>query len=378
MQLSAGQDAALKAIRDWYNEKNFKNRPYFYLAGYAGTGKTTIEQYFTNDVQGRLVRAAFTGKAALRMQEVSGRAASTVHSIAYKLGKEKKEVITGNLQPTFKLNTVDSPLLSAKLLVLDECSMIDDKMGNDLLSFHCPILVLGDPGQLPPIQGAGFFNKKKPDFMLTEVHRQALDSDIIRVATAIRSGTPIIRGSSSDANIYPYSKDYDLDGEMLEADQILTGTNRTRTEINKRIRELHGYDNKGFPVEGEKLICLRNNRKIGLFNGLSGTVSYTSDSNIDRVNLHLNTDIGPKELLDIHPQCFTDMKLIKEMPYVMRNEMQEFDYGYCITVHKSQGSQWDNVLLLDDNFLQWRKDDRMKWLYTAVTRAAKKITIIRK
>jgi exodeoxyribonuclease-5 len=74
-------------------------------------------------------------------------------------------------KPRFMLNP-GSMLREAKLLVLDEVSMVGDEMAHDLLSFGKPILVLGDPGQLPPVRGEGAFTKVQPDVMLTEVHRQ--------------------------------------------------------------------------------------------------------------------------------------------------------------------------------------------------------------
>ena len=78
-----------------------------------------------------------------------------------------------------------------RLIVLDEVSMVGDQMACDLMSFGKPILVVGDPGQLPPIQGEGAFTKDMPDVMLTEIHRQAAESAVIRLATMARQGEPI-------------------------------------------------------------------------------------------------------------------------------------------------------------------------------------------
>ena len=62
--------------------------------------------------------------------------------------------------------------------------MVDEDLGRDLLSFGKPVLVLGDPAQLPPVKGGGFFTEAEPDVMLTEVHRQAADNPIIRAVHA--------------------------------------------------------------------------------------------------------------------------------------------------------------------------------------------------
>ena len=93
-------------------------------------------------------------------------------------------------KPRFALNP-QSDAAHAKLIVLDEVSMVGEEMARDLMSFGKPILVLGDPGQLPPIKGEGAFTKDAPDIMLTEIHRQAGESAIIRLATMARQGEPI-------------------------------------------------------------------------------------------------------------------------------------------------------------------------------------------
>lgn len=374
MKLSPDQDRALSAIAKWY-ENWTESTPFFYLGGYAGCGKTTIESYFTDTIEGPIVRGAFSGKAALRMQEVTGKQASTIHSIAYSLIDEGEEKEGERRQPKFALNTVDSPIKYCKLLVLDECSMINDEMGNDLLTFKKPILVLGDPGQLPPVKGSGFFTKRKPHFMLTEVHRQALDSPILRVATDIRNGKTIGRMNDPDCMIYPFAKDYDLEAEMLMADQILTGTNKVRESVNRQVRNLKGFNNP-YPVLEDKLICLKNQRKINIFNGLLGTVRKVRHADEHMVQLDIETEIGIRSYLDIIPECFTDMDAVNDTPFSDRREFSEFDYGYCLTVHKAQGSQWDSVLLLDDSFLSWKKEARQQWLYTGVTRAAKKLVVL--
>jgi len=376
LKLSFGQEAALAATAKWYKDwKHGSSKPFFYLGGYAGTGKTTIESAFTDTVSGRVIRAAYTGKAALRMQQISGKQASTVHSIAYRLLEDGSE--SGKVEPKFELNLLESPIIGARLLVLDECSFINEEMGEDLLKFKVPILVLGDPGQLPPPKGNGYFTNRKPDAMLTEVHRQALDSPIIRIATEIRNGKSLGRCIEPGAKIYPLSKDFDYTQELLLADQILTGTNKVRLATNDRVRDLLGYTD-AYPVVGDKLICLKNQRKLGLFNGLSATVEQVRHANEDVLLLDLDTEIGKRKEVDILPVCFTDREAAEGIPYRQKAEYSEFDYGYCITVHKSQGSQWNNVLILDDGHLSWKKDERAKWLYTAVTRAAESLTVLKR
>ena len=177
------QDTALKAVADWLKAKPGKNGtpPVFRLFGYAGTGKTTLARHVAEGVDGEVKFAAFTGKAALVMRNKGCDNASTIHSLIYRARESGEE------QPSFELWD-DAPASKAKLIIIDECSMVDADLGRDLMSFDCPLLVLGDPAQLPPIQGGGFFTNNEPDAMLTEVHRQAQDDPIVRMSMAIREG----------------------------------------------------------------------------------------------------------------------------------------------------------------------------------------------
>src|SRR5262244_709667 len=183
------QDSALKAVAAWLKAKpGKKDTPQvFRLFGYAGTGKTTLARHIADGVDGEVKFAAFTGKAALVMRNKGCDGASTIHSLIYRARESGVE------QPSFELWD-DAPASKAKLIVVDECSMVDAEMGRDLLSFECPLLVLGDPAQLPPIQGGGFFTDTTPDAMLTEVHRQAQDDPIVRLSMDIRAGNTLPEG----------------------------------------------------------------------------------------------------------------------------------------------------------------------------------------
>src|SRR6201982_199992 len=184
---SPHQDAALKAVAAWLKAKPGRdNTPQvFRLFGYAGTGKTTLAKHIAAGVDGKVLFAAFTGKAASVMRQKGCTGASTIHSLIYRARESEEEA------PSFDL-WHDSPAAKARLIVIDECSMVDAELGRDLLSFHVPVLVLGDPAQLPPIQGGGFFTDQTPDAMLTEVHRQALGDPIVRLSMEVRAGHTLI------------------------------------------------------------------------------------------------------------------------------------------------------------------------------------------
>ncbi len=253
------QDSALKAVADWLKAKPGRNGtpPVFRLFGYAGTGKTTLARHIADGVDGEVKYAAFTGKAALVMRNKGCDNASTIHSLIYR-AKE-----SGVEQPSFELWD-DAPASKAKLIVIDECSMVDAELGRDLMSFDCPLLVLGDPAQLPPIQGGGFFTNTEPDAMLTEVHRQAQDDPIVRMSMDIREGRELEIGRHGESEVVPRSE---LDPDrVMSADQVLVGRNNTRRAYNMRVRQKQNIEDP-LPVAGDKLVCLRNNRKKGLFNG---------------------------------------------------------------------------------------------------------------
>src|SRR5260370_11746367 len=253
---SPQQDAALKAISNWWKTDR-RRASIFRLFGYAGTGKTTLAKHIAAGVDGKVLFAAFTGKAACVMRSKGCHGASTIHRLIYKPQEKNEE------DPTFELWS-KAPASHAKLIIIEECSMVDAELARDRMSFEVPLLVLGDPAQLPPIQGGGFFTEAKPDAMLTEVHRQAQDNPIVRLSMDIRAGKPLAQGQYGETQVVRRG---DLDPKRLVgADQVLVGRNVTRRAYNMRLRERRGL--KGaLPIAGDKLVCLRNNGQKGRFNG---------------------------------------------------------------------------------------------------------------
>ncbi|EJN04037.1 ATP-dependent RecD-like DNA helicase [Phyllobacterium sp. YR531] len=375
MQLSPQQDEALQAVSKWLKGGR---SPIFRLFGYAGTGKTTLARYFAEHIEGDVQFAAFTGKAAQVLRSKGARNARTLHSLIYRpRGEEAVEnETTGktSIAPTFSLNR-QSPVAKAKLIVVDECSMVDEQLGRDLMSFGTPILVLGDPGQLPPISGGGFFTEHEPDFLLSEIHRQARDNPILRLALDVREGRDFDLGDYGAAKVIAKS---DVTQELvLGADQVLVGTNRTRKRYNQRLRELKGFS-AAFPQAGDKLVCLRNDPAKGLLNGSLWKVMTSSR---ETVKPGINLLIAPE---DEEPgRGVAKIKLLKaqfddpdvEIPWQMKKRFDDFDYGYALTTHKAQGSQWNEVVLFDESYAF--RDTRDRWLYTAITRAAERLTVVR-
>jgi exodeoxyribonuclease-5 len=361
------QDAALKAVAEWLRLKpgTAGNPQIFRLFGYAGTGKTTLARHIAEGVDGKVVFAAFTGKAALVMRRKGCVDASTIHSTIYRARESGEET------PSFELWD-EAPVSKARLIVIDECSMVDAELGRDLLSFGLPVLVLGDPAQLPPIQGGGFFTDAAPDAMLTEVHRQAADDPIVHLSMAVREGRRLEAGSYGDSQVI--RKDALDPDRVLGADQVLVGRNATRRAYNARLRERRGFSDP-LPLAGDKLVCLRNNRRKGLFNGGLWNVAERPTTRRQILKLRLNPDegfAGKGVKVSVRPECFTGG--IEDFDWPNRKKYDEFDYGYVLTVHKAQGSQWDDVVLFDESFAF--PDNRERWLYTGITRAAKRLTVV--
>ncbi len=375
MQLSPQQDEALRDVSKWLKDGR---SPIFRLFGYAGTGKTTLARYFAEHIEGDVQFAAFTGKAAQVLRSKGATNARTLHSLIYRPRGEEtvEDETTGktSIAPTFSLNR-QSPVAKAKLIVVDECSMVDEQLGRDLMSFGTPILVLGDPGQLPPISGGGFFTDHEPDFLLSEIHRQARDNPIIRLALDVREGREFSYGDFGAAKVISKT---DVTQELvLGADQVLVGTNRTRRRYNQRLRELKGFS-ASFPQAGDKLVCLRNDPAKGLLNGSLWKVMTSSR---ETVKPGINLLVAPE---DEEPgRGVAKIKLLKvqfedpdtEIPWQTKKRFDDFDYGYALTTHKAQGSQWDDVVLFDESYAF--RDTRERWLYTAITRAAERLTVVR-
>ncbi len=168
----------------------------FRLFGYAGVGKTTLARHIAEGARGETAFAAFTGKAALVMRSKGCAGATTIHALIYRASEGAEGA------PTFTLNA-DGPASKAGLIVIDECSMVDAELARDLLSFGKPILVLGDPFQLPPVKGGGFFTDGAPDVMLTHIHRQAQDNPIIRLSEVVRSGGELSVGDYGETRVIP-------------------------------------------------------------------------------------------------------------------------------------------------------------------------------
>lgn len=362
MAWSPQQEAALRAVSQWMKRGDPQ---IFRLFGFAGTGKTTLARHIAEDVDGDVCFAAFTGKAALVLRGKGCPDARTIHSLIYRPRETDSE------EPSFVLNS-DSPAARASLIIIDECSMVDEELGRDVLSFGTPVLVLGDPAQLPPVKGGGFFTEAEPDVMLTEVHRQAEDNPIIRLSMLVREGARIAPGTYGDSRVIARSA---IDADQVRAaDQVLVGLNRTRRGYNARLRELSGFSGP-YPVAGEKLVCLKNDKTKGLLNGGIWSVKNVIAERAGKLRYAVvpeDDETRKPTRIAVRPEYFTMGE--EGVPPAFKRNSDAFDFGYVLTVHKAQGSQWDDLLLFDESGAF--RENRHRWLYTGITRAAKRLTMV--
>lgn len=357
------QREAYDAVMKWYKNKNAPQ--IFRVFGYGGTGKTLLASKITESIKGVTIFLAHTGKAVMELRK-RGCDAHTICSKTY------VPIVDGE-SVRFVFNE-ESELASASLLVVDECSMVDEAMALDVLSFGGKVLVLGDGFQLPSFDGTGYFTNAKPDVMMTEIGRQALDSPIIRLSMEVREGRPLKQGAYGDCYVIQQSslnQDWFAE-EIVNASQMLCGKNDTRVFFNKTIRNLKGKTSL-YPEEGDKLLCLRNNKEKGLYNGALWDCMKSRVFK-DTLGLVASTEeeYVREQKMRIHKSCFDPS--IPAPHFSAQKSLDAFTYGNCLTVHKSQGSSFPHVVLFDESraFREYHRQH----LYTGITRASEKITII--
>lgn len=387
MKLNEQQAQAIEALRKWWYNGS---KQVFQISGAAGTGKTTLIRYLINEIKlehDEVLFTAFVGKATLAMTR-NGLNAKTLHSaICYCKDEpvldENGNVVTEyNRRVTKRVFTrrrkIDPRI---RLIVVDEGSMVPAKMADWLLKFKVPIIVLGDLNQLPPVIGDSFF-LKEPDVVLTQIMRQSSESPIPYFAqNVLQNGTKCLSpGLQIGDKINVLSK-ADITPELLkDYDVIICGTNKTRNNLNTYIRERIYGRTQDYPVIGDKLICRENDwtfsvDDVYLINGLIG---YVTDIDLESISDYtMKIDFKPEFMDNEFKNVTLDriyMGLSPNDKRFYRSNYHKFEYGYAITCHLSQGSQYNRVLVFNESF--GTAEERRKWLYTAVTRAIDKVTIL--
>ena len=381
--------------------QRYKNKEkYTVIAGYAGAGKSTLVRFIIEELKTYGVKetdvcfACFTGKAAQVLLKKGNKNVITLHKLLYKsIPKESGGFVR-----------IPNPSIPYKIVVVDEVSMAPKTLMDLLFKHNVYVICLGDPFQLPPV------DKKEdnhlldaPHIFLDEIMRQAQESEIIQLSMAIRENRPIEAFQGKEVQIL--NKEELNTGMLTWADQILVATNATRVSINTQMRKLLNFGEK--PQDGDKIICLRNywdcfsdneeplvNGTIGILKNSFLTKRYlpsivkTTDglSHIDLIMGDFISDSGmyfhslemDKKMIDTG-EFSLDWKTVYQLnrnPKTRDIPPLEFTYGYAITCHKAQGSEWDKVLVIEEKF-PFDRIEHARWLYTAVTRSSEKLVLVR-
>ena len=381
--LTKKQQMAIEEIKKWFKNKN-KNKQFFSVGGYAGTGKTSIIKYIIEELKLKKEQVAvcsYSGKATLVLKRKGIENAKTIHQTIYNIKTQKNE--NGETEIVFKKKRSLSP---AKLIIVDEASMIDESIHKDLIHYNIPILYIGDHYQLPPISG-NFNVMENPDFKLEEILRQSENNPIIKIATDVRNNIEIPYFDSEFVKKIHYN---DLNENIfMNADQLIAGTNDKRIKLNNFYREEILGIRGDMPKKNEKLVVLKNHYcepKI-LYNG---ECLYVGDSNysIYKNKAYYEKDFIDEMEMDSCEHSFLSNGYCKGL-FTLKEDKDNFnkhgdkiihaDFGYCLTAHKAQGSQWNNVVVFDDGFGKWKNDNTYsRWLYTSITRAKEKLVIVSK
>lgn len=380
LTLSPDQAFALRVLNTFATTKHQSTKPYFTLGGYAGTGKTTVIKELLDLLDDAdLVTAvvAFTGKAASVLRKKGVGHAQTLHSLMYKPILDSKGNLIG-FRKRSELLTEGDEGDEIDVIIVDEASMIDDELNQDLLSFKKPVIYVGDPGQLPPV-GQGPAIMTRCDYILTQIHRQALNSPIIKFSCDIRGnhwedwelGTHRVH-EDSFVSVIDKKNPMNAEGIMSlisAVDQVIVPYNKERISLNDKIRMQLGRN--GLLTVGERIICLENNRENGVFNGQQHVIEQIiRTSNNETLRIKTVDDLGKYYYLDVLEAGFRGGNT-KQIKY-NRRQVCVFDYAYAITCHKSQGSEWNKVLVLE-SYAPPNLWEMRRWQYTAITRAAKEL-----
>ena len=355
---------------------------YCWLRLKAGTGKTTLVKFIIKELKLRneqVTYVAYTGRAALILRNKGCPNAMTAHKLLY----YSEEQLDGTFIHTPKKHLEGN----FKLIVCDEASMMPQEMIDLLLSHGVYVLFLGDPEQLEPIEGEQTI-LDNPHVFLTEITRQALDNPIIKMSMDVREGKPFVYGGDKKCRVIPKNKV--TNGLLLGADIIIVGKNVTRHKINEYVRQLKWGDKyTQNPIDGDRCICLKNkwdelgangtpltNGQLGVLKNIRiqdmppyGTI-LIADFLSDDGGLYKDLMMDYKLMLTGKPTINSDnWKQFAKWP-----KLFEFAYGYAITCHKAQSSEFDRVIVYDEAFGD--EIQKKRWRYSSVTRASKQLVVV--
>ncbi len=365
--LTAEQRAAVEKIIDWSRGSSQQ----ITLGGYAGTGKTTLISHLLRTAFPDTVVLAPTGKACSVLKK-EGVPARTIHSYLY---DPHTDPDTGEV--FFTPKGVDG---HRHIAIVDESSMIQEDVYHDLLDTGHRFIFVGDHGQLQPV-GRDPKLMADPDIKLETILRQALESPILGFAHAMRMGEHPVE--TKDDNGLTVARARDIDDclpsilSASDGDVVLVFRNSTRVRVNEALRldarEFFETPARQTIAKNDIVICLRNEPKFRIFNGETFVVAGHPEFYSRTVILTLADPLTlePRGRVPALIEQFGQEKT--KTGYGSRGDFALFDYGWAITVHKAQGSEWDNVFVLEERPPMGSDFDQKRWRYTACTRAAKSL-----
>jgi exodeoxyribonuclease-5 len=384
-EMSKDQEKALNQLLDFYSTKN-RSQDFLTLGGFAGTGKTTLISQLRKEIdiinpKAKIAFCAFTGKAVqvLKNKLIQNQAIykkddiSTIHSLIYRTIEDERGAVLGWIKK--ELEEVDYDLI-----IVDEASMVDEKIWNDLRYYAIPIIAVGDHGQLPPISG-NFNLMSAPELRLENIHRQAENNPIIKISILARENGKIPH-QKWDKKVFKVptyeGHEYfeDLFSSFNSDTLVLCNFNNTRLRLNQSIRNHLGFEGS-LPQKNDRVICLRNNHEKQVFNGMQGYIKYIKLKNELAYDVEIEMDGSIKLYTGlISKDQFNSETTLNNINRSYKTQgLDLFDFGYALTVHKSQGSQAKRVILFEERNKHQSDDDFRRWLYTAVTRAEEQLII---
>ena len=389
IELTNDQVYAIYDLENWWHGTGDQ---VFEISGRPGSGKSFLIKYFIERIGLKLENVlfvAFMGKAASILAR-NGLPGKTIHSAIYdyveRVARDDEGHIifkeNGRPKIEHKFELKDHISKKIKLIVVDEASMVDPKIGQDLLSFGIPVVALGDLNQLPPVFGKPFF-LQHPNVVLRQIMRQAEGSPIIYLCNEILEGHNLNYGVYGNSAVIRKSEITDY--HWKHADIVITGTNRLRYNINNFYRtEIHGIRKLEYPHVNEKVVCRKNNwnmsidDNIYLTNGTYGFVDYIYRDSYNGKTMKM--DFRPDFTKSVYRGIEFDYKHMYARPGVEEDEnpfgfyYDKMEYAYALTCHSMQGSQAPFVLYLDEEFMS--KEDMKKLRYTAISRAQEQIVVV--
>lgn len=389
------------------------------VGGYAGTGKTSLLGVFASDTKLLVAYVTYTGRASSilhRKLKASGAKTTsfqrppaekidwderyydsdlpmrggpsfvgTIHRLLYSPIINKHEELCG----WRKREKLDREY---DLIVVDEASMVGDEVLEDLQKHRVPILAVGDHGQLPPVMASGEL-MKDPELKLEKIHRQAEKNPIIALSKVIREDG-FLDDEYADGKHIRFRPKKKIKAVLRKAYErhppihvgIICHTNRKRIQLNAAARAAYGHS--GVPSGGEIVLCLKNNPPV--FNGMRGILAKDGVVDVDEPWLLRSAVQFLDEGIDTGDIDMCAATFNRERVFGSIEEIQAlgipvkkfgeagipYDFGYAMTCHKAQGSQFKHAILYLDRRVEPNSEDWRRFAYTAVTRASEKLTVL--